>query len=250
MCRYLPLLLALSSPTFAAETPSTAELSGGLRSVLLLNVPTPIVVQDFNWGHQEMVPIGIKWEKKGIFLKPEVMKKLHNDGVWRKIAVTADNPEKTLELTVKDVQRPDAETIRYSIEVVMPVNLKFEQQLWHSGIRLYAGETRGRCKAILLLNCESTTRVEKKPDSLLPDVVFRLRVLEAKLNYYDFAVVHTAGVGGDMAKLLGRAVHDTVNQWRPSLERNLLEKANAAIVKAGDTKEIRLGLGKLFDAKK
>jgi hypothetical protein len=38
--------------------------------------------------------------------------------------------------------------------------------------------------------------------------------------------------------------------WRPSLEHRLIDKANAAIVKAGDTKEVRLGIGKLFERKK
>jgi hypothetical protein len=41
-----------------------------------------------------------------------------------------------------------------------------------------------------------------------------------------------------------------VTQWRPSLERDLLEKANAAIVKAGENKEVRLSLAKLFKASK
>ena len=40
-----------------------------------------------------------------------------------------------------------------------------------------------------------------------------------------------------------------VKQMRPSLEKDMLEKANRAIVKAGDTKEVKLGLGKLFDGK-
>ena len=37
-----------------------------------------------------------------------------------------------------------------------------------------------------------------------------------------------------------------MEQWRPSLERNLLEKADAAIVKAGDTQEVRLSVEKLL----
>ena len=39
-------------------------------------------------------------------------------------------------------------------------------------------------------------RVEKS-GGLLPDVVFRMRVLDAKLSYGDMKVQHTAGVGGD-----------------------------------------------------
>ena len=77
----------------------------------------------------------------------------------------------------------------------------------------------------------------------------RMRVKEAKLNYYDLTVEHTAGVGGDLAKTFGDVFHEAVKTLKPSLEQKLLSKANAAIVKAADTKEVRLGLGKLFGGK-
>ena len=37
-----------------------------------------------------------------------------------------------------------------------------------------------------------------------------------------------------------------MKQIKPSLERNALQKLSAAIVRAADTKEVRLGLGGLF----
>jgi hypothetical protein len=244
------LVLILSAAPASAQgdsAPSAAELASTLRSLLLPCLPNPLVEQSFGWGKQERVPVGIEWKKKGILLKPEVMKQLRNDGHWRKIAIVAKDPDKTLALNVSNVKTPEPKRLTFTVDVEMPVNLKFEQQWWRSGHRLYSGETRARCQAMLHLECESVTRTEKKPGSLLLDVVFRMRVLTAKLNYRDFVVEHTAGVGGDAAKLLGEAVHETIKQWKPSLERNLLEKANAAIVKAGDTKEIRLGLSKLLD---
>jgi hypothetical protein len=69
-----------------------------------------------------------------------------------------------------------------------------------------------------------------------------VKVTEAKLFYEKLVIEHTAGIGGDAAKLLGDAVIDMVKQAKPSLERDLLKKANAAIVKAADTKEIRVSL--------
>ena len=80
-------------------------------------------------------------------------------------------------------------------------------------------------------------------------MTFRLRVLDAKLSYDDFKVEHTAGVGGELAETIGNAAHDTLKLIRPNLEKDLLAKANKAIIKAGDTKEIKVGLGKLLDGK-
>lgn len=243
------ILFAGSAKAQSDLTPTNAELGSILRSLILPCLPNPLVEQEFDWGKQERVPVGIEWKKKGILLKPEVMKQLRNDGRWRKIAIVANDPEKNLKLNVTNVKTPEPKRLTFSVDLYMPVNIKFEQQNWRAGLRLYSGETRARCNAALHLECESTSRTEKKPGSLLPDIVFRMRVLEAKLTYHDFVVEHTAGIGGDAAKLLGEAVHETVRQWKPSLERNMLEKANATIVKAGDTKEIRLNLSKLLDNK-
>jgi hypothetical protein len=99
-----------------------------------------------------------------------------------------------------------------------------------------------------VLDCENTIRTEPGK-SFIPDVIFRLRVTKATVWYEDLKFERLAGIGGDVGPVLGEAVHDAINRWRPSLERDLLAKANAAIVKAADTKEVRLSLGGLFDAK-
>ena len=96
---FLSLILLVvcgGSPVTAADAdpPSAAQLADAFRKLLLPNLPNPLVEQDFNWGHQESIPNGVKWERTGIFLKPEIQRKLHNDGVWRRIAVTADDPDK------------------------------------------------------------------------------------------------------------------------------------------------------------
>jgi hypothetical protein len=62
-------------------------------------------------------------------------------------------------------------------------------------------------------------------------------------------VEHIAGLGGEAAKLLGDAARGSIKQWRPSMEHELLAKANVAIVKAGDTKEVRVSLSKLLGKK-
>jgi hypothetical protein len=82
-----------------------------------------------------------------------------------------------------------------------------------------------------------------------PDFVLRIRVTKAKVGYDKLVIEHINGIGGDGAKLIGGAVHDVLKQWRPGIERDLLAKANDAIVKAADTREIRLGFGGLLKAK-
>jgi hypothetical protein len=100
----------------------------------------------------------------------------------------------------------------------------------------------------VLLTCEMTTRLEYGK-SFIPDVIFRLRVPKANLGYDDFRVEHAYGVGGDLAKKWGETAENWLHDRHPELEQELLAKANAAIVKAADTKEVRLGLGNAFGSK-
>jgi hypothetical protein len=237
-----------AAPPNPADAPSADELASVMRTLLTSALPAPLVAKEFNWGHQVEIMNGITWDGDGILKKPHKQKKLKNDGVWRKIRVEAFNPEKNLTLAVKNVQQPEKGKVTFDMIVTLQTRITFEQQVWARGTRLYSGETRARCRPIVVLTCESTSRAVKT-GSLLPEVVFRMRVLDAKLSYDEFRVDHTAGVGGDLAKLTGDALHDTIKLWMPSLERDLKEKAQAAIVKAGDTKEVKLGLGRLLEGK-
>ena len=253
--RLLPSAVAtilLAGPATAApppaEAPAADELASIMRTLLTNTLPSPMFAKDYNWGHQKMVANGITWKGDGLLKKPEKQEKLKNDGTWRKVRIEAVNPDKDLTLVVKNVQQPEKGKVAFDMLVALPAKVQFEQQLWMNGTRLYSGETRARVRPILLLKCESVSRVQKS-SSFIPDVVFRMRVVEAKLTYDDFKVEHTAGVGGDMAEILGNALHETLKLVQPHLEKDMLEKASHAVIKAADTKEVRLGLGRLLDGK-
>src|SRR5262249_43815319 len=120
--------------------------------------------------------------------------------------------------------------------------------IWHSGRRTYSGSIRARLRIKLTLHGEATARLDAG-DGILPDAIVRLRVLQAESGYDNFVVEHIAGLGGEAAKLLGDAARGSFKQWRPAMERELLARADAAIVKAGDTKEVRVSLSKLLNKK-
>ena len=241
----LPLGVAQSPSLPAAETD---VLAGHVRTLLLRHLPDPIVQSSPGWGNQKDF-VDVKFHREGLKLRTERVKAPRNDGTWRRMAVRAVNPEQTLALGLLDVTSPEPGKITFTAMIGLNCELKFEQQLWKSGARLYSGETRGRCRGALLLKCEATNRTEARPGALLPDLVMRLRVTEAQVFYEKLEITHTAGIGGDGAKILGAAIIDTVKQVKPSLERDLLAKANAAIVKAGDTKEVRVELNKMLEGK-
>lgn len=240
-------LMVFAGPSRAEDlTPSPEEFADGLRSLLLQHLPVPLIADDSDWGQQTEVANGIYWERRGwIRHRPHIVRKEKNHGVWRKVRVIVDNPAQTLLLAVRDFRSPQQGVTTFELWCAFPCHIYYDQQNWRSGIRLYSGSARARCRVAVRLNCEATTRFETTSDGL-PDLVARFRITEADLHYDQFQVEHLFGIGGDGAKILGDAARDFLDRRRPELQRELLEQANAAIVKAGDTKEIRLSFSRLF----
>jgi len=232
-----------------ARQPNPADvkaLEGTLRTLLLKNLPDPLVASSDGWGRQAEGVVGRKVERDGLRVRTELVRGMRNDGTWRKIELRAVNPEHTLGLGIVEAAYPEPGRATFTAHVGTDCAIRFEQQFWKNGARLYSGETRARCRAAVALKCEVVTRVEKKDGSFIPDVVCRLRITDAQLFYEKLVVEHTAGIGGDGARILGDVVLDTMRRVKPELERDLLAKANAAIVKAADTKEVRLSVDSLL----
>jgi hypothetical protein len=244
------VLLLTAGLAPAAEPADTTHLSQALRELLLQHLPDPIVSSEHGWGRQRETTVGLKWHREGkLRARAEPIKAMRNDGHWQKVSIRAIDPQRTLALGVGPVSHPEPGRATFDAMLGLDVRLVYEHQLWKSGARLYGGETRAKCRAALRLQCEMTSRLEPKPGAVLPDAVLRLRVTKAELFYTDLVCEHTAGLDGEAAKTVGEAVHKLLRQVKPSLERDLVAKANAAVVKAADTKEVRVEFDRLLTGK-
>ncbi len=237
-------LSALPARSLATDN-SAAPLAASLRALLIEAVPQPLYKDDSHWGQQKVVAVGVKWRGQGLRVHPEPQYQARNHGRWWKVQVTADQLAERLTLEVRDLERPEPGKLRFTACLAFDANVEFERQTWDEGRRLYSCSVRARVRLKAMLRCEVLTKVESN-GGLLPETVFRFRLLQTNVGYENLVVEHIAGLGGDAAKLLGEAVVTGMKQWHPSLERRLLEKANAAILKAGDTKEVRLGVSSLL----
>jgi hypothetical protein len=231
-----------ASLSSSPASPSLDELAHTLRSYIVRKVSAQVYEANHGWGHTTSVPSGIQWKGQGLGVHGTVTKSERNDGTWRKVRVTAPNLAESLALTLNNVQQLEPGRMRFDVLLSCDARIEVDQQKWKEGVRLYAGTARARLRVHLALACELTTRVDWNA-KLLPDGVFRLRVVHANLSYDHFVLEHVAGLGGDAAKLVGAVLKALVHQWHPSLERDWLAKANTAIEKAADTKEIRIGAG-------
>jgi len=224
------------------STLSTEKLAANLRELLTQELPDPLFEEQPGWGRTSSAITGLKWKGKGLQGHPEVMHEDRNQGTWRKIRVSAIDLPKTLTLEIHNVRKLDQGRTQFDTSLAFNAHIDATQQNWAKGIKLYDGGLRARFRVKMALQCEVTSRVESK-NGALPDLIFRLRVIQADINYDHFVTEHIGGLGGDAARLLGDALQKALRPW---LQKRVLPKADAAIVKAADTKEVRLSLASIL----
>lgn len=224
-----------------------AAIAKLMRDMALQKMPTPLVKSDDGWGKQKDFVIGKRMLRNPEKF-PDAPTEKFNDGLWRRFTVNARDPEKTLAIGFAEMVRPAADQLDVTLNVALDIDFRMEQQLWIRGRQLYSGETRGHCKSAVQLKAVVKHKTELKPGSLLPEIALKVTTTDAKIFYDGLVIDHTAGLDGEDAKRVGDLVIDLIKKVMPDLERQLLEKGNAAIVKAAGTKEIRLQLDKLMSA--
>jgi len=241
--RLVCLALFAVAPAIWAQdpNPSLPQVAEMMKPFLVEAIPPTLFEQSRNWGKTSRTPHAILWHG----LRPEIVKTPRNDGHWQKIRVTPRNLGSTLDFRMTPARVIDSERQAFQVYLSFVATIDYEQQLWESGVRIYSGSTRARVRVKLWMDIENTVRLDTKKRPL-PDLVIRLKATNAKLAYDDFVVEHTAGVGGTAAKWIGEFLEGALHEFQPNLERKLLDKAGAAIVRAADTREVRIGLGSVF----
>lgn len=245
MCRTIIAITALVlGSTLADAQPTADSLAKSLKPYLIEAMPAVLYEKNDNWGHQVMVPVGVKFRGG----RTQIQKSLRNHAEWRKLIISAQELPRTLDLSISDIKTIDVDRQAFKVFFTFQMGVLYDQQNWESGVRLWSGSVRARTQFKVDLECENTLKIEFSKE-LLPDFVLRVRVTNAKVHYDKLVVEHIAGIGGTGAKLIGEAVHDSMTRWRPQIERDLLAKASAAIVQAADTREIRVGFSGLVKIK-
>ncbi len=211
-------------------------------------MPDPLSKSSQNWGHQKAVTVVHRY-REGLRVWSEAVQEFRNEGVWRRTTVRVAEPDK-LGLAVTELTHPEPGKVLATVAVAADrVDVRFEQQVWRNGLRLYGGETRAHCKGGIVLKAEVTTKTEFKKGSFLPEVSLKLRLTDADIYYDKIVVDHTAGLDGDAAKAIGDVLLDVAKAVKPDLEKDIREKAEAAVVKAVGVREFKLALDKLLQTK-
>ena len=212
------------------------------KPLLVQMVPPVLYERSAQLGpHTAMAAHSVEWHG----IEPRVVKSPHNDGLWQKVRLKPRELDK-LEFKLTDPVAIDADRQSFQAYVDFVTGVEYEQQLWERGVRIYSGQTRAHLRIQAWVDIESSFKVDASTGL---DFIFRLKATKAKVRASHLVVEHTAGIGGSGAKLVGEAIEGIVKEVEPGLQRRLQEKIEAALVKAADTREVRIGPGSLFSTK-
>lgn len=238
------VLMALTSPSQADDT---LALAGVVKQIVVKHLPTPAVTSARNWNQQKDVTVRVNAVREGpLKWKFDPVKERRNDGHWTRISLSIVEPARNLSIELKDITTPKSGKTFFRATLAAPVTFKFEQQIWKARLRLYSGETRGRFEAKVVMNCETISMTSWAPNKLLPTQLFQVSVTKADVAANGIKIEHTAGLGGDGAEKLGDATLAAIKLLKPDIEADLRDRANKAIVKAGQSREVRLDFEKML----
>jgi hypothetical protein len=237
----------MPNPLGLLNTSSLDALAGNFRAALVKSIPSPLYEDHRGWGHTKDVVV-VKWRGQGLDVHPVQVLKARKDGDWRKLQLTAENPADTLIFDLRNLKSPESGRLTFTVFLSFDARAHYDHQKWTEGRKLWDSSLQARLRVKLTLDCEITARLDDTGE-LLPETVFRLRATKADLKYDNLVVEHIAGVGGAAAKLMGEAAQRMLHEFKPQLEHELLAKADAAITKAADTKEVRVRLADLLKRK-
>ncbi len=216
------LLSTLVAKASAVADESLSSFSTALRPIILNALPKPLYEKSENWGNAAPGIERIRWHR----LRPEVVRSPQNDGHWRKTRVAARDPEKSLEFQLSDFKAEGVDRLAFKAFLALTVHVEREDEFWEKGLRLVRETAEARLRIMAHLDAEAGFRF---------------------VGYDNLVVENIGGIGGTGARWLGEGIRSSLKQWKPSIERELLTRANTAVLKAADTKEVRLSLTSLLD---
>lgn len=225
-----------------------AMLTQLLRPVVLAALPQPLFVYEKSWGATRRTPNGLTWRGRGLRVRPEIQYALKNHGHWQRTVLLAEGLPASLVFQVRNLESPAPDRRTFEVILGLPLRVSQEEQRWEHGIQLYATEVRCRLRAVVVLHCQTRLKMEPGPRQL-PDVAVVFEVNSIHLAYEQLSFDHLAGLGGEAAEQLGKLLVSAIRQLKPSLERDLVQRLEAGLLRAAQKKEWKVSLSAWWKAK-
>ena len=214
---------------------------------------------DKNWGDTKEIFSGIKFDPKGLRLRPSRRTKEVRHGRWIKYELLLPEPKpgagKThpdgLVATVHRVSKSgdisldspfsDQSNTHWRIDssVETPMTFTARVERWNRGVQIYSISFKGKMRVRL----DSTTSLAFHADyaEVPPAFVINPKVIKSELHLKEFEVDRVSKIGGDVAEEWGEMIEKVVREvFLAKQNEKLTGKLNKSIDKHRD--DLRLSM--------
>ncbi|QDT55362.1 hypothetical protein Pan44_34050 [Caulifigura coniformis] len=222
-------------PVVATSPAAPVEFSwASLAREIALHVIPENYRDDRHWDKTEKVASGVKVKTKGGQVRFEQREKKVNHGFWRRFSMSLINPDKTLELDIRNIRKtPDGAT-RFDLFVAVRARCETQFALWTWGVKGINGTVESDVTVQALLDCSFRVDSEFMPDSLLPVFVVQPHFHDLDLKLTDVDTRKIGLLGGWVAEELGNGTRKAFEDLLQSQERPLLERIRKTVAKKQD----------------
>jgi len=235
------LALMLAQSVTSADEPAVSPAAAptdfswaGIAREIALHVIPENYRDDRHWDKTEKVASGVKVKTKGGQVRFEQREKKVNHGFWRRFSMSLLNPEKTLELNIRNTRTtPDGAT-RFDLFVSVRARCETQFAMWTWGVKGINGTVESDVSVQALLDCSFRIDSEFKPDSLLPVFVVQPQFHDLDLKLTDVDTRKIGLLGGWIAEELGNGTRKAFEDLLQSQERPLLERIRKSVAKKQD----------------
>jgi hypothetical protein len=149
------------------------------------------------------------------------------NGTWKRTRLWFDDPAKDVQITVKDLQKPEGKPYQVKLEVVAALHAERERQQWLKGIRLAQVEVEGDATVGLTFDVDVTTSLNLA--KLPPEVLLSPKVTKVAIEMKEFQIRKAGPFDGPLVRELSMELKGVVQELVRTREPTVEDFANAAI---------------------
>jgi hypothetical protein len=220
---------------------SQGSLQGLITTILRENLPDQYESRD-GWGDTKEVWAGLDVRREGLQIKTKRRKKQVNHGTWKLYRVRVIEPDKFLQVEVRDVQALPGGRVEFDLLADAKLDVFARLSQWELGVQLISLSVNAEARTQFHVRCNLGLKLD--PTKLPPDVLLDPQVTQADLRLADFRVARISQIGGSLAHELGDQARDLLDKEIAKLNGKLPSKINRQIDKNRD--KLRLSVQDLL----
>lgn len=233
---------ASAAPVFTPVVPQLADsaaLARLLKNGMLIHLPKFHEEHD-NWGKQVHIFDGLKWEREGLKIEVRKKEKLANHGLWKHYRVWIQDPERDLDVQVKNLVVVGPGHVTFQVAVRTKITGFADVQQHSNGLQLLS--VKGEGDAVVAVIVDAAVKVGLQASgSFVPDLVVEPTVGQVDVQLQDFKLRRLGHhIKGNLANEIGNGLEGAMRRAIDKSEHKVKAEFNEQIAKLQDKGKLRV----------